>query len=54
MGWIMRMPIRYQTGSGVECKKMQKKCKKMQKVLHISKKSSTFVADSRMVWILTL
>ena len=29
----------------VDCKKVQKKCKKMQKHLHISKKSSTFVAD---------
>ena len=28
-----------------KCKKMQKKCKKMQKYLHMSKKSSTFVAD---------
>ena len=27
------------------CKKVQKKCKKMQNYLHISKKSSTFVAD---------
>ncbi|MBQ2659710.1 hypothetical protein IJF85_01905, partial [Candidatus Saccharibacteria bacterium] len=32
-----------------KCKKMQKKCKKMQKHLHISKKSSTFVADLGMV-----
>ena len=31
--------------SWVYCKKMQKKCKKMQKYLHMSKKSSTFVAD---------
>ena len=29
----------------VDCKKMQKKCKKMQRYLHMSKKSSTFAAD---------
>lgn len=33
----------------VECKKVQKKCKKMQKLLHMSKKSSTFVPDLEIV-----
>lgn len=39
---------------GVDCKKMQKKCKKMQFYLHMSKKSSTFVADLGIVPSITL
>ena len=41
-------------GSQVFCKKMQKKCKKMQNYLHMSKKSSTFVADLGIVPVTTL
>ena len=37
-----------------DCKKMQKKCKKMQKYLHMSKKSSTFVADLGIVPAITI
>ena len=33
---------------------MQKKCKKMQNLLHMSKKSSTFVADLGIVPVLTI
>ena len=36
-----------------KCKKMQKKCKKMQIYLHISKKSSTFVAGNAIVLSVT-
>ena len=36
------------------CKKVQKKCKKMQIYLHISKKSSTFVADLGIVPSVTI
>ena len=38
----------------VYCKKMQKKCKKMQFYLHMSKKSSTFVAVLGIVLAITL
>lgn len=37
-----------------KCKKMQKKCKKMQFYLHMSKKSSTFVADLGIVPVRTI
>lgn len=39
------MVMGYLEISGVYCKKMQKKCKKMQEYLHMSKKSSIFAAD---------
>ena len=38
----------------VYCKKMQKKCKKMQNLLHMSKKSSTFGAVSGIVPAITI
>lgn len=38
----------------VDCKKMQKKCKKMHEYLHISKKSSIFAPDLGIVPFITL
>lgn len=43
LGWIMR-----------GCKKVQKKCKKMQYLLHISKKSSIFAPELGIVPSITL
>lgn len=41
----MVLALQYLDGRLRGCKKMQKKCKKMQNYLHISKKSSIFAAE---------
>ena len=40
--------------SRLKCKKVQKKCKKMQNYLHMSKKSSIFASDLGIVPIVTI
>ena len=50
----MRGLVKWDINGIVNCKKMQKKCKKIQKLLHMSKKSSTFVADLGIVPIRTI
>lgn len=44
-GDIQAIYRRYQEIYGDDCKRMQKKCKKMQFYLHMSKKSSIFASD---------